>query len=133
MCSTGIAKAAALKPEARFQRAPEAVAELAGILGVAPAAAPSPPEAKARSRARAAAAIAMETGETGPGGVSGRTPIARGSTASVRAPARSRRVLLVGAALGLAGLIAAAALLLGRTGGGATPAASAAPANSAGR
>ncbi len=126
------ARAAALKPEGRFEHAAEAVAALAEVLGAAPpsAVAAPQPEVKARSRVRAAAALAdtVETTGLAPSGGSGRTPTGPRSGAATPLPPRSYGKLVAAAVLVLAviGVVAAVAMGQGaRDHGAPAPAASA--------
>ena len=110
------ARAAALKPEGRFESAAGAVAALAEVLGSAPASgkAPPEPEERARSRARAAAALAGTTDTPGSTRDAGRTPTPARSGASGSLPARSQGRLVAAAVLGVAAIGVASVLLMGR-------------------
>jgi serine/threonine protein kinase len=110
------ARAAALKPEGRFESAVDAVTALAELLGTAPASARAVPvpEERARSHARAAAALAGTMDTVAATGEAGRTPTPARSGTSMRLPVRSYGRLVVGAALALAALGVTAALLIGR-------------------
>jgi serine/threonine protein kinase len=110
------ARAAALKPEGRFDSAADAVAALAEILGAAPASVKAPPvsEERARSHARAAAALVGAMDTVAVTGETGRTPTSTRSGTSGRLPARSYGRLVAGVALGVAAIGVAAALLIGR-------------------